>query len=293
LKTRDNNTNFTISTNVPVSIETGPLSFSIYWARTINGQEETLLTLNAKHSVYEIEYAVKKDLTIRIGSNTYIIKEGQFVIIPPEITHQIIDSDPNGIKFICGFKPGERSLIYFKNTFSASEIITASNTVNDIYNTICSIPDPSVKKNDNIMLNSLLFSLIISFFDSASPEGIYKEESGLSENEIRMQSFFEEVNKRNGVGITVSEAAALVNLSERQLFRICTSTIGRTPSEVINERKLRFLIHCLIYTPLNLSEIADLCGFQTEYAMAKFFRRYEDLNPSEYRKTHRNTKNII
>jgi len=98
-----------------------------------------------------------------------------------------------------------------------------------------------------------------------------------------VRRFMDFVASSNGVGISVREGARLVSLSERQLFRHCLSLTGRTPSAIIQQARIGYLRACLLETRLNLSEIAELAGFQTEYAMAKFFRKCEGVLPSVYR----------
>ena len=279
--------------NIPISMEINGLRCSIYWARIIKGKSESLLTINTKHTVFEIEYALRHPLTIQIGNDTVRLSEGEFIIIPPDTPHQIIESNPEGIKLICGFRPDDISFSVFKNSFislknvQASEIVRALSEIIDRYEDECNI----VK--ENTVLYSLLFALLTAFTNDAAPEWADKEENVYSENEMRIQTFLQMVSEKNGVGITVAQAAAFVNLSERQLFRICTATVGKTPSEIINEKKLRYITFCLLFTPLALSEIADMCGFQTEYSMTKFFKRYEKMNPSAYRKLHRSSEEFI
>lgn len=276
--------------NMPISMELNGLRCSIYWARIIKGKSESLLTINTKHTVFEIEYAVKHPLTIQIGNEAVRLSEGEFIIIPPDTPHQIIGSNPEGIKLICGFRPDDISFSVFKNSFISLKSMKAGDTVKGLSGIIDKYEDENALSKESTVLCSLLFSLLAAFTNDAAPDWVDKEESVYSENEMRMQAFLKMVGEKNGVGISVSEAAAFVNLSERQLFRICMSTVGRTPGEIINEKKLRYIIFCLMFTPLALSEIADICGFQTEYSMTKFFKRYEKMNPSAYRKLHRNSK---
>ena len=260
---------------MPATVEDDGRRFRVYWARLIRGNSESLLTLNTKHSVYEIEYAVSRALTIRLGSDEAVLDEGEFIIVPPETTHQITDSKPDGVKFIMGFDaPG---LIGCQ--ISSAAVTAETPVLRSLAETLgVAISDERRRPG---LLDSLLAELLLSFL-SASP-GL-PEETPVSENELRLRRFLSYIGESNGVGVTVSGGAKLLNLSQRQLFRICGALCGKTPVELINEKRLEYLMTCLKYKSLTLSEIADMSGFQTEYAMAKFFRRHAKLNPSDYRR---------
>jgi len=40
----------------------------------------------------------------------------------------------------------------------------------------------------------------------------------------------------------------------------------------------------MVSTSLSLGEIAELCGFSDSYAMNKFFKRYNKVTPTVFRK---------
>ena len=83
---------------------------TLCWMRLIKGPLESLLTTCTKHTVYEIEYALRGSLTLQVDDAQVCIDEGQFLVIPPETSHQIIESKGGGIKFIVGFSSGSKAL---------------------------------------------------------------------------------------------------------------------------------------------------------------------------------------
>jgi len=76
----------------------------------------------------------------------------------------------------------------------------------------------------------------------------------------------------------------MVSRSERQLLRCCLAVTGCSPSEIIHRARMKYIRSCLTDTRLSLSEIAELAGFQSEYAMTRFFKQREGALPSAYRK---------
>lgn len=91
------------------------------------------------------------------------------------------------------------------------------------------------------------------------------------------------IHDYNGIGIGVADVAARFLLSERQLTRLFTAVTGAGPSAAIAQEKLKKIEQLVATTPLNFTEIAELCGFSDGYAMNKFFKRHNHVNLSEFR----------
>ena len=76
----------------------------IFWARVVSSENESLFTQYQKHSFYEIQYALQGHIGMIIGDNTPLrFDESDFVVIPPDTYHQIVDSEGTGARFIMAF----------------------------------------------------------------------------------------------------------------------------------------------------------------------------------------------
>ena len=256
---------------MPVTVSAGGRRFHIYWVRLIAGRTESLLTTLARHSVYEIEYAVHRPLTIQIGSDEQTIGERHFLIVPPDMPHQITDSSADGIKFILGFSPESGS-------FPARCALPIRETplLHALINALEAFPTSGNPEALPPLLTGVMISILeaIGSDDSTPPT---------SEADRCVQQFIRYAETANGVGVTVREGARLASVCERQLFRLCMTTANASPSEIIQRFRLDYLRRCISDTALSMTEIADMAGFQSEYAMAKFFRRHTGMTPSAFR----------
>ena len=53
---------------------------------------------------YEIQYALEGRIVMKIGENDQVaIEQSEFIVIPPDTFHQIIDGDSIGVRFIMAF----------------------------------------------------------------------------------------------------------------------------------------------------------------------------------------------
>lgn len=84
--------------------------------------------------------------------------------------------------------------------------------------------------------------------------------------------------------VSVDSLSKRFFISKRHLCRLFTEQTGTNVRENINHEKLMRIEELAVSTNLSLHEIAELCEFCDEYSMNKFFRRYNLINLSEFRK---------
>ena len=262
---------------MPLTVYHNERSISLYWIRLIRECSESLLTSTSRHTVYEIEYAVRGSLIVDTGDEQICVREGEYLIVPPGMPHRIVESESGGMKFIMGFYAGEG--------FSAPcRPISATKAVCGMVQVLTDVLENVGKE----LLCAIMQSVLLAFIDAIPST---EERRLMATDQECVRRFIAFAESSRGVGISVREGARLVSLSERQLLRHCLNISGRTPSQIIQQARLDYIRVCLRQTRLNLSEIAELSGFQTEYAMAKFFRKFERMLPSAYRQMGRGREN--
>lgn len=69
----------------------------IFWARIVSSERESLFTQYTKHTFYEIQYALSGRIGMAVGKDGFInVEQGRFLIIPPDVYHQVIEADAVG-----------------------------------------------------------------------------------------------------------------------------------------------------------------------------------------------------
>lgn len=88
-------------------------------------------------------------------------------------------------------------------------------------------------------------------------------------------------------GLTVSEIAAAVGISERQLARAFAEQ-GTTVAAQVRSRRVELAQSVLIdprYRGMSMAEIAARCGFSSQSAFSRAFREEAGLSPLQWRKS--------
>lgn len=73
-------------------------------------------------------------------------------------------------------------------------------------------------------------------------------------------------------------------LSYAQFFRRFKQAMGVTPLQYINDMRVEKARHLLEESTISVKQIAMECGFANEYYFSRFFKKYNSVTPTEYRK---------
>lgn len=259
----------------------------VYWARVIGSETESLFTRYTKHTFYELQYALEGRIVMLIDRDTQItIEQSNFIVIPPDTYHQIIDGDSVGARFIMAFSlevKNER-LDGLARCLATPTPCRETAHMRRLLSLIVS-RDYHDDALSGRLITSYLDCFMLEFIDAVLPRRIQNaavsERHG--ENEARVAEICRYIADYNGIGISVEDIAKKFNISPRHLNRIFNAVCGMSPREAVNHQKLKKIEELVAATSLSFCEISELCGFSDEYAMNKFFKRYTLYNLTEYR----------
>lgn len=264
------------------------MDIHIFWARIVSSENESLLTKYTKHTFYEIQYALEGSIEMLIGQNEHItLNKSDFIIIPPDTYHQIVDADSIGARFIMAFSftLKDAKITGIKKKLNTALVHKESSHMRSLLSAMLSKNHGDTPISKRITA-SLLESLLLEIVETACMIDKSRENHTdmVCLNEYRIYKIISYIREHGGVGIHVSDIAEKFNISERHLNRIFNSVTGKNLKDTINYEKLKKIEELISSTKLSLGEISALCGFCDEYSMNKFFKRYNMTNLSEFRK---------
>ncbi len=85
------------------------------------------------------------------------------------------------------------------------------------------------------------------------------------------------------------EYAEMLYITPNYLNALCNDLLGKPSGEVIRERILLEAKRLLVNAKLNISEIAFRTGFSDNSHFTKFFKKYTNITPEEFRRTSINS----
>ena len=263
---------------------------TVFWARVVSSENESLLTNYTKHTFFEIQYVLEGRIVITVGdAKCFTLDESDFIIIPPDTYHQIVDGDDTGARFIMAFSLEYTAGSPFEHLASAT---VAPRRESSALRAILSLilakggaESPLCAK----ALTALVECFLLELCEIVSPpaHAVPQHGGASTESKARIAAIRAYIKDYHGIGVTVGEVARRFGIGERHLNRIFRAEAGHTLRDEINHEKLCHIETLVASTTLSLGEISSLCGFSDEYAMNKFFKRYNRVKLSEYRRTAR------
>lgn len=97
----------------------------------------------------------------------------------------------------------------------------------------------------------------------------------------RVIHFIEENSSRP---LKLEELASLSNFSKYHFTRIFTSIVGITPIAFVKQKRLQRSVYLLIHTDKTITEISNLCGFESVSTFNALLKKHFDKRPSDVRK---------
>ncbi len=267
-------------------------SVLIFWAKLVSSETESLLTSYTKHTFYELQFPIDGKIVMNVEKNNDItVSANEFIVIPPDTYHQIIDADSNGKRFIMAFSFVKENATV-KEFFNQTTKLTVKQktlTLQNLLDVALSFSNKHSALSDEIfikIINAVLLELINAFVgDFIIDQSLTTYFDNHIINEIYLY-----IKQKRGINVTLKSISKTFGYSERHLNRLFVANIGKTITDVISHEKLKRIEELVTITHLSLSEIATVTGFCDGYAMNKFFKRYTKTNLSQYRKISQTPK---
>ncbi len=73
-------------------------------------------------------------------------------------------------------------------------------------------------------------------------------------------------------------------MSEKQVNRIVLSNASMSTKKLVNDMKITIAKDLLMQTNKSITEISDELGFSSVYYFNVFFKRYEKVSPTEFKR---------
>ncbi|MBX2878202.1 MAG: AraC family transcriptional regulator [Saprospiraceae bacterium] len=126
------------------------------------------------------------------------------------------------------------------------------------------------------MLEALFVELIRKQGQSSGPQSFSYEQQRLEEFVALLQLHIQTFKQ-------VAQYATMMNLSVYQLNTITKSTLGKTPSTLINDHILLEAKRYLLATPNRVNQIAQYLGYEDVSYFIRFFKKQTGFTPVAYR----------
>jgi len=128
--------------------------------------------------------------------------------------------------------------------------------------------------------------LILEVLRQISPDSLEKtEDRKVFENDIRIREIQEYIEQNIDGRLTGENVASRMNISLRHLNRLTDKYLGCSVGQLIARQRIVYIKELLYSHELTLRDIAERTGFQSEYALNRFFKQQEGMSIGVYRRS--------
>lgn len=143
--------------------------------------------------------------------------------------------------------------------------------------------------NDNYKIAAIKLLLLLYQLAAFAKTFSQVEESFKTPQHILFQKFSQLVNNFYIEKRTIDEYAELLSISPNHLSKSVKLASGKNALSFINERIMTEAKSMITHSQLDISEIAYQLHFSDSSNFGKFFKKYANVSPLEYRKNSSNS----
>lgn len=247
------------------------------------------------HEELEIIYIRKGQMEIMVPSKSLTVNEGEMIVINSNVLHygkSIADTQINSFVFSTSLISGGENYIFYKkyikpllslNKFDFFNIKKEDNQdMIELFLRAFKVTDIEEIGYEFIVrenLSKIVMYLYKELFDNDTS---FKNEDNL-ENK-RVKQMLKYIHKNYDGNISLHDIAESANISERECLRCFKKTIQLSPIQYLLKYRIMQGASLLLNDGgKTISQIANLCGFNSASNFSKTFRKLYDLSPKEYR----------
>ncbi|NJD04338.1 MAG: AraC family transcriptional regulator [Ruminiclostridium sp.] len=239
------------------------------------------------HDFFHYIFVLNGTGRIKISDIEYIVQQDEFYLIPPQTFHEI-----------ASYKDFEFTTIEIKFFLDNQKIIEhlinlphkIKITDKKIHYSLETILKEATNKEVfyHQIINTKFADIILNILRMHEYENtnkrIYTESNEVYENSdaTYLGDVIKFIEKNISVSMKTAELARIARLSESYFCTVFKNKFGISPNKYINKVKFAKAKELMLFSDLNITQIAELLGFSSLHYFSKFFKKNESVSPHEY-----------
>lgn len=249
---------------------------------------------NHYHTEFEMYYLFTGERNYFIKDSVYQIQAGDLVLIDSNALHKTSQrGEPNHerivlyytLSFLTGLSQSEQELLlapFTRNSplrkLNLQEKLQVESLLLAMLNELMEQPLGYAVRVRNIAIELLLLSARLTQKKGPSP---VEEPSPVQR---KITDIVRYINLHYGSSLQLDEIAKQFYISKSHLSRIFKKVTGFGFAEYVNITRVKEAERLLRETGLNITQVAEQCGFESLTHFGKVFKALSGLSPRDYRK---------
>jgi AraC-like DNA-binding protein/mannose-6-phosphate isomerase-like protein (cupin superfamily) len=242
------------------------------------------------HEECEFIYISSGSACIRIGVESFELKQGECAYVKPNALHSISTEDNVNFDFYAVvfhpaliFSDMDICKKYLSSKYVIKNCFSPMDEENNIIETIKSLC--STYENKAFAYELKVKSYLYFIFSYIFERGLFHEEDYCENKKTvdKLEKVIKYIHTNCRSQITLDDLARVSAYSVSHFTRFFKELTGKTPIEYINRQRIYYACEMLKETDLSILEISLECGFQNVGYFIKTFKKHTDYTPYKYK----------
>ena len=237
-----------------------------------------------QHAFTELHLIISGQQQYQLLNTVYTISAGHFLLIPAEIPHQHLFTQPGTRKYSFSFSADPDKADGLAAFLEKKLVIRAApKAAIDALDGI-EIEADSKREYSLPLVESKLFQFFLYLArDSGISEGV-RTATGDEDPRLRLARQYIADNIESA--ISCDEVASYCHLSQKQLSRLFQRALGVSTADFIRSQRVLRIRQILSESDDTLEQISEKMHFSNVYHFNTFFSKYAGVAPGRFRKMH-------
>jgi AraC-like DNA-binding protein len=253
---------------------------------------------NHIHSFFHMIYIIGGKGWLKSQNNKCILEGGQLFLVPPNYEHEYLSDKLNPLKTIeVKFNLFDETLL--NNITNINQDLNIN--ITEIKNILEDALNEALLKDYYYIerIKADIYTILLKILRQCRYEKPHSETfsqdftSDYDYKGIDLRKIFQYIEDNLGSLTTLTSLSKMGGLTPSYLCRIFKEKYGITPMHYVNNLRLKKAKELLMFSELNITQIANRVGFQTIHYFSRYFKEKENLSPSEYRAKVNNCKFLV
>lgn len=254
---------------------------------------------NVRSPFFRIYYVAEGSASVEIGDTTYQLQQNNMYVIPPFVLHTTSCKELFVHYYIHLYNPNQEHADLFSE-YQIPVCVKSSRDKMVLFQRIVEMnPDLSIENSDpqsydnshglqqsilhhnqqafqtQLETLSIIYLIISDILKQSTRRNV--------QHDARIRSVMEYVNAHPSEKFSTAGLASRACLSTEYFIRLFKQSVGYTPIQYVNAKRMEKAQLLLAFSDKSLSRIAEEVGFSGLSYFVKTFRRLTGLTPSRYR----------
>ena len=260
------------------------------------------------HYFVELLYVYQGDLLVTCNEHRYHLTPGDLILLPPQAIHSIypyeeqadfdyacIKFNINKIQLVGNYLPNLnvqlRKIAQLKNPpLVFQERVLEHISLSDFFTQIVEEAEKRCY-GYNSFIYSKLSELMVKILRTWYYAGyLMHMDTILEQNEYSLQDTLVYIDEHSHENINIEHLAHMCNMSYSYFAKLFHKQFGQSCKQYIEFIRLSKAENLLLFTELDLTEIAGETGFADCSHLIRCFRKRYEITPKQFRMKHRLTQ---